>query len=509
MDSAVQLALMSKAKKVFGSGDTFLSFPVSLPTYTRRELDFFAKQDADALRQSLHNLQEFSTLVNLIPRDEAWLPTETSLLWDVYEQVLREGNFATSSRTPEEEVAYQAALAYLRTATENGIGEDSAAVKAYRQYKDAYLLAQQTYLAAKSTAECSTDPAVQQHWEDIDEPLYRQQLDTLQAQWIIEGHKNEVTAAQNTVVSLGARSPLQTWSEWNSHFNRDIDSLTDAADNFTAFPSFFSPSNALEEGAWKPFRLTEQEVTTLLNEAPAELRARLGTNSPTVASLTFEFSSATIMRPWFVSEAFRSRFWRFADANRFLSDGGTPRTGICPAYVTALVFARKVQLEEKETGSGKVNFDRFDGFRFEIAVKDQERLPQIRLEAVAAEQRRHWERANLSSQILLKPEYYAATTSPVAMNVQAKKVGMMQAAIVQDVGASSMLAHAVSMRPIRNFQQAVAFTRLPEALILPPITPPPQPQPPPPTSQSEAIYILAFICKALPKCPDPDLTLSW
>ena len=87
MDSAVQLALMSKAKKVFGADDTFLSFPVSPLPYTKRQLDFFAQQDADALRQSLQNLQAFSTLVNLIPSDEAWLPTETRFLWDVYEEV--------------------------------------------------------------------------------------------------------------------------------------------------------------------------------------------------------------------------------------------------------------------------------------------------------------------------------------------------------------------------------------------------------------------------------------
>ena len=90
MDSAVQLALMSKAKKVFGADDTFLSFPVSPLPHTKRQLDFFAQQDADALRQSLQNLQAFSTLVNLIPSDEAWLPTETRFLWDVYEQVLKE-----------------------------------------------------------------------------------------------------------------------------------------------------------------------------------------------------------------------------------------------------------------------------------------------------------------------------------------------------------------------------------------------------------------------------------
>ena len=371
MDSAVQLALMSKAKKVFGADDTFLSFPVSPLPHSRRQLDFFAQQDADALRQSLQNLQAFSTLVNLIPSDEAWLPTETRFLWDVYGQVLKEATFASSTRTAEEEAAYQQALAYLRTAGEEGMWEDSGPVKAYRQHKDAYLLAQQKYLAAKSTAECAADPAEQQRWRDIDEPLQRAELDALQAQWIIAGYKNEVESAQSKVVSLGARSPMQTWAEWNSRFNREIDTLTGASDNFTVFPSLFSPSNALEEGAWKPFKLSEQEVKVLLNEAPAELRSRFGADSAasSVASLTFEFSSAAILRPWFVSEALRARFWRFADPGKILSDGAMPPKGTCPAYVTAIIFARKVAVEEKRNQPAP-GAKPFDGFRFTVAVKD-------------------------------------------------------------------------------------------------------------------------------------------
>ena len=185
-------------------------------------------------------------------------------------------------------------------------------------------------------------------------------------------------AAQNKVISLGARSPIQTWGEWNSRFNRDIDTLTGASDNFTVFPSLFSPYNALEEGAWKPFKLSEQEVKVLLNEAPAELRTRFAADSAasSVASLTFEFSSAVILRRWFVSEAFRVRFWRFADGSKILSDGGTPPKGTCPAYVTAIVFARRVAVEEKRAEPAP-GAKPFDGFRFTVAVKDRERLTRI------------------------------------------------------------------------------------------------------------------------------------
>jgi hypothetical protein len=507
MDSAVQLALMSKAKKVFGADGTFLSFPVSPLPYTKRQLDFYSQESADALRQSLQNLQSFSTLVNLIPSDEAWLPTETRFLWDIYEQVLQ-GQFASSTRTPDEEVAYQQALAYLRVVGEGGAWQESAAVKAYRQYKDAYLLAQQRYLAAKSTAECATDPAEQQRWRDIDEPAQRAELDALQAQWVIAGSKNEVEAAQSKVMSLGARSPLQTWTEWSSRFNRDIDTTTGAADNFTAYPSLFSPSNALDEGAWKPFKLSEQEIKVLLNEAPAELRERYATDSAasTVASVTFEFSSAAILRPWFVSEAFRARYWRFADPSRILSDGGTPAKGECPAYVTAIIFARKVAVEQKpptvfnlQATEAAQGAKAFDGFRFTAAVRNPEMLHRVSPDVSSGTQ---FHAVRISS-----PGMSAMTARAPAMAALSPKV--MRAADV-DADAVQPLTARAYRQPLRL--STVAVTRLPPQPIAGTAPPasiwfdPSTQSPPPP---DDAIYILAFICKALPKCPNPDPTLQW
>jgi hypothetical protein len=461
MDSAVQLALMSKAKKVFGADDTFLSFPVSPLPHTKRQLEFFAQQDADALRQSLQNLQAFSMLVNLIPSDEAWLPTETRFLWDVYEQVLKEAQFASSTRTAEEEAAYQQAMAYLRVAGDGG--EESGPVKAYRQHKDAYLLAQQKYLAAKSTAECATDPAEQQRWRDVDEPAQRAELDALQAQWIIAGHKNEVEAAQSKVVSLGARSPLQTWSEWSSRFNREIDTLTGAADNFTFFPSLFSPSNAVDEGAWKTFKLSEPEIKVLLDEAPAELRERYAAESAAspVASVTFEFSSAAILRPWFASEAFRARFWRFADPSSVLSDGGTPAKGRCPAYVTAIVFARKVTVEEKRAepeATAKV----FDGFRFTAAVRDPEMLNRMSPDVLSATQ--------FHAVRMTSPAMKARAVE--AMAPRASTMRVMNPQLMRAAGVTPVVAEPVVARPLRL--STVAVTRLPQqAVTLPAPSPTP------------------------------------
>ena len=516
MDSAVQLALMTKAKKVFGAGNTFLSFPVSPLPHTKRELDFFVQDDADALRQSLLNQQAFSTLVNLIPSGDAWLPTETRFLWEFYEEVLK-ADYASSNRTPLEEEIYQMSLAYLRVAGEGGAWEDSASVKAYRQHKDAFLLSQQKYLAAKSTAESVTDPAERQRWRDVDEPAQRAELDALQARWMIMGHKNEVETAQSRVELLGARSPIQTWAEWSSRFNRDIDTSTGSEPGaLTVFPSTFSPLNALDEGAWQPFKLSEQEVKDLLNEAPAELRARFAADSEAsaVKSLTFEFSSATILRPWFVSEAFRARFWRFADASRIISDGGTPPKGACPAYVTAIVFARRVTVEEKRAEPGQPGIQVFEGFHFNVGVRDHRDVTVRDHRDVTVRDHRdvtvrdHRDRKRftrtLPEALIARRSRLAGAMLPRTVNMRMAKLAMMRPDVVSDAVASPLIAQKVFSSQLIHLQ-ASSFTRLPELSA--------QPNPavtlPHPKVQDDTIYILAFICKALPKSPDPDLTLQW
>ncbi|HEV7906317.1 MAG TPA: hypothetical protein VGO96_20925 [Pyrinomonadaceae bacterium] len=554
MDSAMQLALMAKAKKVFGADDTFLSFPVSPLPYTKRELDFFSDRDADELRQSQHNLQAFSTLVNLIPDDEAWLPTETVFLWDVYEQILKEGNFAESTRTPEEEAAYQRALSFLRVTGEGGLFEDSPQMKAYRQHKDAFLLVEQKYNADKFTGENASDPLEKQRWKDVDEPAQRALLNELRTQWITAGYKNEVEAAQAKVVSLGARSPLQTWSEWNSRFNEDIDTVT-GTDASTVFPSFFSPSNAIDDDAWQPFKLSAEEIKVLLNEAPAELRERFNADSATAGnkSLTFEFSSAAIQRPWFASDVFKARFWRFADANRVISDGGKPAKGTCPAYVTAIVFARKVREEVKPAEPvrptippvgiprpgilGRIGIMRpdlvarpgivarpnvtpqpapqaqttdkpFGGFQFAAGVRDQDKLKRRMAErSIAARTPANERPAATPTMLSARMVGNPALRRPGIFRTDNPRTAIPRPAVTP-ADASRRLSIVRDHRLFQRLERPrIRIPQPTQPTPTPPVTP--TPATPTPPVQDDSIYILAFICKAVPKAPDPDPTLQW
>lgn len=87
----------------------------------------------------------------------------------------------------------------------------------------------------------------------------------------------------------------------------------------------------------------------MVNAAPAELRTRLAADlqASDIESISLEFSSAAVVRTWMDSDLFKARFWRFTNRSRQLSDGNRPPVGQCPAYVSAVVFARNITVKRR------------------------------------------------------------------------------------------------------------------------------------------------------------------
>jgi hypothetical protein len=536
MDSIAQLALITKAKNVFGSESTFLSFPVTPLAYKEEDFEFFSQDTKDDLLKSKANLHAFSTLVNLIPSGEAWLPTDAHFLWDEYEYVLENGICASSSRTPEEEMDFLEVKAYLKAPGEGGFMVDSPQVKVYNQYKDAYYMAQEEYMAARSTGETTDDESEKKLWQEVGDPEFRKKLEELEKEWILEGFRDEVETAISKFVILSAKSPFLRWNEWVGQFDSNLDSDTSASDHSMVFPSNFAPSNALEEGSWKPFSLNESEVTALVNKAPADLRKRFGADgkASSIKSMTMEFSSAVIKRHWFDSEVFRSRFWRLADTAKVISDGGIPPSGDCPAYVTAIVFARKVIVEQKAANKKSSNQKVVD-LRFNYAVKDQTKIKQINPAILKAVQPQ--------PQMKIMPHYFPPQKikmHPVQSHmikenrratVSSKRAAISKSAAIrtptqpkrgqvrdhrqnlrlnQNVTIQSKKGKANQIYPLPMYNlKMMEFARIPTKPTKRPVTPPAKPQKAPETIPDKNIYILAFVCKPLPKCPDPDSTLQW
>ncbi|MDH4195619.1 MAG: hypothetical protein OEV70_15890, partial [Nitrospirota bacterium] len=310
-----------------------------------------------------------------------------------------------------------------------------------------------------------------------------------------------------------------TWDDWRSKMMPLIDQVTGAQDNFGVWPSSFTPSNALEEGSWLPFSLSEAEVNALINEAPAELRERFSADGKvsSVKSVTLEFSSAAISRPWFVSDVFQARFWRFTDATKLISNGSTPPSGDCPAYVVAIVFARKVVVEQKQAQNTRPNQNVSGGLHFNYVVKDQNMIRRVDPTVSRAVQPQRMNPQPMQPQVMrlqpLRPQNTkmaprtVAPVRPAGIRVPTQPTGgggaLLRPGVAATVGTQQNYSRAML------YLNASMYTRLSLNPVKKPMPPPAKPPSAPPTIPDKNIYILAFICRPLSKCPNPDPTLQW
>jgi len=492
MDARAQLALMVKSKLVFESSDTFLSFPALSPlSYTPDQLKFLP------MPNDMSVFAECSRLSDGIPQGALYQPDLNSTLSSLYLKILNTAQLAQGTLSDQQTAQLQQAEAVLQTQGSSGQPVPSAAVLAYQQYQQAYNQAVQNYKAQQLTAETSSDPNAQTQWQSVDEPALRAQVDAALSNWENNGFKAQVEQARQIKEACVAQSPVLQWQEWVSQCNPDIDFLTDL-DNQQFAPSVFLPYDEVDQDGWPTFTMTGAEIQQLVSQAPPELANVVGTATPnlTIDSVSFQFCSVALSRPWFHSEVFSARFWKFADASTQLSDGNVPPQGQLPAYITELILARNIAVSSHADG-GSVQTQPLPSF------------PQI---------------------MLLHPISLAGQPTPVIQpGIVARPVNTVLRTFAtptamfaaQPVAAAPVLARpaaatlGVSSAAMMRLN-AAAYSAQPPAA-----TPSSQPSPSSggmtagpapiqaPTSATAQVSILAFVCQWLPKCPNPDLSLNW
>ena len=452
MDSLAQLALMAKAKLVFEQEGTFLSFPATTPlSYHPEDLKFDQKSSSSEMAV----FSDFSRITNSLSKGVIFEPTFDSFLWDIYLDVLQNAQVSEGTLTAQQQQDLDSAAAFLHSQGPQGILTDSAELIAYRQYQQSYMLAMQNYKAKQMTASASNDPKVQEQWQDTDEPIARAQVQFAETEWETTGFKVQIEHAEQVVNTLTALSPQLKWQNWIEQCNPDIDFLTDPSNQIFG-PTTYSPSNIIDQTNWPSFTISSQEIPKLLGQAPKELTELFGniSGNSSLDSLSFEFCNVTLNRSWFRPEVLDAKFWRFADPSIHLSDGKVPPNGLWPAYITGLVLARNItEIIHKPTGI--------------IDSSPIKSFPPV-----------------LHGSILVPPP--DVKTLPVAKKTQP---------ILRPV-----LSPLVIPNPLLGRQ-------VPQAISSPAQTPPSAVTQPSPTTNE--ISILAFICKSLPQCPNPDPDLNW
>ena len=493
MDALAQLAIMTKAKLVFENPDTFLSFPALSPLgYTPDQLTFLPAP------HDMVVFSDFSELTNALPQAGIFQPSLDNLLWNVYLNVLRNAQLAQGTLTDEQNTELEQAEAYLYTQGADGLPTPSAAVLAYNQYQQAYIRATQNYKAQQLTAAASSGPTALAQWQDTDEPALRAEVDAAESDWENKGFKGGVEQARQVEQRCTALSPSLQWKSWVSQCNPDIDFLTDANNRVFA-PTVFSPYDILDNDNWPSFTMSGPEIQQLATQAPVELANAVGTVTPnsTVDTLSFEFCSVALSRPWFHPEVFAARFWRFADPSMQLSDGNVPPQGQWPAYISALVFARNIVATMHTTGGG---------------VEKQPILvfPPIGLHATA-----HFvQPAPGPPQPLI---FHPPGPQPMHPTAVMPAAVMMHTAPVVSVPVKPAAPAAIlPIHPQVMMRLNVsAFRTQPSAAgpAAPSLssgataaTPTTVAQP---STGAGQVSILAFVCKRLSKSPNPDPSLDW
>jgi hypothetical protein len=490
VDNFAQLALMTKAKLVFESENTFLSFPALSPlSYPPDRLKFSMADGLTA--QELSDLSEFARITNRIPRTVLAPVEEGEYLWDVYQNVLHTAQRPAGVLSAPEQARYDAAMAVLYTDSAEGLRQPSPMLTAYCQYRDAHIKAQEDYKNCQFTAESSADPAVQAQWQNMDEPRLRQEVQRLEREWLTQGFRAQVEEAQQIEQACNARAPSRAWDEWQKAFIDDLDKDTDT-NQIRYAETGFSPSDLFDMGSWLRFTLTNAEMTRLIQQAPPELQAIYGSDlaTPSVDSVSFEYRSVALTRPWFRPALFRARFWRLGTSGGELSDGGNPPQGECPAYIAALVFARNVTIQYRQQMGAPTPKVEKPGTLLTLA-------PNIQLRQLSLA------RATAMSPHMVSKVGGAAATRGVSVQPRVALAGPQKALLLKS-HTFRALEHIQVRRPISTPGPRPSPTPRPAP------APAPAPVPaPPPAQPTDEVTILAFICKRLPRCPDPDPALTW
>lgn len=481
LDSRIALALMAKAELVFGQPGVVLSFPVASSSYTASQLNFFPDAPtAESARQALAGLFDFSAFANAIPDGRIWQTLgDRPALPQVYRRVLEGAEVAALPENQQDLEQLQAARALLLQSAPDGTLVDTPTYAAYKECRDAWLLASQQYNAAKASGELG-DPAARQAWEAA-EPDLRAVRDRAATAWDLEGHRAEVDDALAKISMLNQKTPSTTWGEWDTRSRSGIGTVTGLAGP-PFWPTYISPANACDSG-WQLMRLNSSEVQALQASAPEQLKARLGSGGATlnVDELDFEYTPIA------------------------LSSGAEPYAGECPLYASGVVFFRRIRATvQGETGDVAAKLGALgDKLDMGFLTLNRQRLQVV---SSAAAQSETLAPSAASARMIagtLRGGALAATLrQPAAGSVRA------DVRVTNGPPGPGSARQRFAMNAILNKRLVIRKTSQSPPIIPVPV-PPPQPGKSVLETSPDDIFVLALICSVVPPSPNPDPGLKW
>jgi hypothetical protein len=503
---------------MFEKDDKFLTFPIGLG-FTYRYLQFMQDPTITglSLQEQLNNKGDFAKLMNIVPGDSPlFSPDASSLLWQRTIELLNRSIFANSALSEAEEKQLSTAIDFL---TDEGVTDDglsiptySAALMRYYEYKTLHENAMSTYLDEKITVDSTTGAegvALKQQWASYREKQLKSLIDKAEQDWINLGLKQQVEGYLAVRSSLEPKKYLNLYRQ---SYLADIElsflpPLNDQG--LPAYTTYFSPFDAFDPKVpWTKLTLTKGEIDTLVSNSPAELKSLFngGASALEIESISLEYNNVVVMRPWWKPEFCESRYWKLPD-NTVVSDGKLPRQGMIPAYITSMLVVRNITVTRKKSAASKP-------IDIGVLISNPKIFKPLPGQTPPIFVPPKLEQAVMKSASALRGTVQG---SPAALPKTSFVARPVQPTPIRPVGTKA--SEAIRVQP--NISKVYVNTKYVGTTIKTPIlTVPPKPANPGGTTPaqaelvtetfaSEGVVVLAYVCKRIPRSPNPDAKLSW
>ena len=338
MDTKLRLAISTRLNQIYGTppeAEKFLSFPrESMFVFSPQDLELMTKKDADETTRSYYTKSELSRMVNLPVRDIFYdNHGAEEVLWDIYGEVLTTAEVAIS-RNKADEDDFKKAEKALYTTDEDGLPVMSERYKKYCELRD------KRYKAEEERKNLIEEGAGPEDLAKVDLTLENIKRD------MAAGDLERFIVEMETIRERVTRnSPAMVWNELRKKYNPDA-YFEETLELIDYLPTYITPADVLQQD-WDTITLSKADIDTLVQAAPPRLRdAFPPTSGDSVEGVSFEYRSVKLERPWFESELFKSRYWRFASntgQSALAYAGHNGSAGRFPAYITALILLRNIK----------------------------------------------------------------------------------------------------------------------------------------------------------------------
>ena len=486
MNASIAIALLTKLKLFIGSyaagvkqEHKFLSFQNGHFS-TSKDSFYFIQPDkygTDATETATRR-NEFASLYNFIAETDDLITATPELLQDVYSRILRAAIPANSHRTAAEEEQYRQAIDYLNK-EETEEGTVVTPLSRYESYEQLYKSALSEYKTRQLQAVLAQgmgSEEVNAQWQ-LDEPALKNAITKALLAWETKGRKEEVERWMAVFNKLAGASPVKTLADLKSDYDlfAKMYGADSSAGEFSYLPTLFNPSDFFEDQVpWQKLTLDKMEVASLYEKAPARLKGIFETEEtgPEVQHIEFEYAVVSIVRDWFpFKEFFQQRFWKLPEDQPLVSDGNGK--GLIPAFPEKMIFIRNVLI------------------RYERPVAPAQ------------------EGKNLTAHIFqkLNPNMKLQVNSKAGRILERRiKPGAIREVHTEVKTAATP---AISRKFSASLFKAAHTRKFIDQLVKPVPVPPPPPSPVITEEKYEPMELLAFICRKMPLCPNPDPSLDW